>query len=142
MADVLDTQSLIAELGARHGIRIDEKDPAVAIVALNCLVLEKSTDQIAERIRIEMKEFEEAIAKVQRRAGQLVAEEFNAHLGAVRESLQNDITVAGGKAHEIIYRIEQANRYPVMIRWITIGIIGSMVMFGLGVVLGWGYLPK
>ena len=142
MPDVLDTHSLIAELGARHGIRIDEKDPAVAIVALNCLVLEKSTEQISERMRIEMKVFEEAIAKVQRRAGQLVAEEFNAHLGAVRESLQNDITVAGGKANEILYRIEQANRYPVMIRWTAIGIVCSMVMFGLGVVLGCGYLPK
>lgn len=142
MPDVLDTHSLIAELGARHGIRIDEKDPAVAIVALNCLVLEKSTEQISERMRIEIKVFEEAIAKVQRRAGQLVAEEFNAHLGAVRESLQNDITIAGGKANEILYRIEQANRYPVMIRWTAIGIVCSMVMFGLGVVLGCGYLPK
>lgn len=142
MPDLLDTPSLIAELGAKHGIRIDENDPAVAIVALNRLVLEKSTDQIADRIRIEIKEFEDAIAKVQRRAGQLVAQEFNDHLGVVRESLQKDITLAGGKANEIIYRIEQANRYPVMIRWIAIGMVCSLMMFALGVVLGWGYLPR
>jgi hypothetical protein len=37
MPDVLDAQSLVAELGAKHGIRIDESDPAVAIVALKPL---------------------------------------------------------------------------------------------------------
>ena len=58
------------------------------------------------------------------------------------KSLQSDITLAGGKANEIIYRIEQANRYPVMIRWIAIGIVCSLVMFAVGVVLGWGYLPR
>lgn len=142
MSDVLDTRSLIAELAAKHGIRIDENDPAVAIVALNCLVLEKSTEQVAERIRIEVKDFEEAIAKVQRRAGQLVAQEFNEHLAVVRASLQNDITLAGGKANEIIFRIEQANRYPVMIRWIAVGMASSLLLFALGVVFGWGYLPR
>jgi hypothetical protein len=105
-------------------------------------VLERSTDEITQRIRIEIRALEEAVGKVQRRAGQLVAEEFNDHLAAVRKSLQDDITLAGGKANEIIYRIEQANRYPVMIRWTAIGIGCSLLMFAFGVVLGWRYLPR
>ncbi len=76
----LDTKSLVVELGSKHGIRIDANDPALAIVALNRLVLEKSTDQISQRIHTEIKAFEEAVAKVQRRAGQLVAQEFHDHL--------------------------------------------------------------
>jgi hypothetical protein len=138
----LDTKTLVAELGSKHGIHIDEGDPALGIVLLNRLVLEKSSDQITERIRVELKDFEEAVARVERRAGHLIAQEFNEHLDAVRKSLQSDITLAGGKANEIIYRIEQANRYPVMIRWIAIGIVCSLVMFALGVVLGWRYLLK
>ncbi len=138
----LDTKSLIAELGSKHGLHIDDDDPALEIVLLNRLVLEKTSEQITERIRIELKEFEEAVTRVERRAGHLIAEHFNEHLDAVRKSLQNDITLAGGKANEIVYRIEEANRYPIMIRWIAIGIICSLVMFACGVVLGWGYLPK
>lgn len=138
----LDTKSLVAELGSKHGINIDEDDPAVGIVLLNRLILEKTSEQITARVRVELKDFEEAVARVERRAGHLIAEQFNEHLDAVRKSLQNDITLAGGKANEIVYRIEQVNRYPVMIRWTAIGIICSLVMFACGVVLGWGYLPK
>jgi hypothetical protein len=138
----LDTKNLVAELGSKHGIHIDEGDPALEIVLLNRLVLEKTSEQITERIRVELKDFEEAVARVERRAGHLIAQEFNEHLDAVRKSLQIDITLAGGKANEIIYRIEQANRYPVMVRWVAIGIVCSLVMFALGVVLGWGYPPK
>jgi hypothetical protein len=138
----LDTKTLVAELGSKHGIHIDEGDPALGIVLLNRLVLEKTSDQITERIRVELKDFEEAVARVERRAGHLIAQEFNERLDTVRKSLQSDITLAGGKANEIIYRIEQANRYPVMIRWIAIGIVCSLVMFAVGVVLGWGYLPR
>jgi len=141
MPDVLDTRALVAELVSKHGIHVDDADPALAIVALNRLVLEKSTDQISERIRLELKEFEEGVAKVQRRAGQLVAEEFNDHLSAVRNSLQTDITLAGAKANEIVYRIERANGYPVMIRWTVIGCFFALVMFTIGVLVGWGYLP-
>jgi hypothetical protein len=141
MPDVLDTRALVAELVSKHGIHIDEADPAMAIVVLNRLVLEKSTDQISERIRLELKEFEEGVAKVQRRAGRLVAEEFNDHLTAVRNSLQTDITLAGAKASEIVYRIERANGYPVMVRWSAIGCFAALVMFTIGVIVGWGYLP-
>jgi hypothetical protein len=143
MAD-FDTKSLIAELGSKHGIRIDESDPALAIVVLNRLVLEKSSDQISERIRYEIKEFEDAVAKVQRRAGQLVAQEFNDHLAAVRKSLQDDITLAGGKANEIVYRMERANGYPVMVRWTALGVVFALVMFAVGLIVGSGYLlhPK
>lgn len=141
MPESLDTRALIAELRSKYGIQIDDSDPAIAIVALNQLVLVRTTEQISERIRSEVKELEEGASRVQRRLGQSVAEEFNDHLLALRKSLQDDITVAGGKANEIIYRIEQANGYPVMVRWTAIGIVCALLMFALGVILGWGYLP-
>jgi hypothetical protein len=90
----LDTKTLVAELGSKHGIHIDEGDPALGIVLLNRLVLEKTSDQITERIRVELKDFEEAVARVERRAGHLIAQEFNERLDTVRKSLQSDITLA------------------------------------------------
>jgi hypothetical protein len=83
-----ETKSLVAELGSKHGIRIDEDDPAVAMVALNRIVLERISEQISERIRMELKEFEEAVNRVERHAGRLVAQEFNEHLDAVRSSAE------------------------------------------------------
>jgi len=142
MPESLDTRSLIAELGSKYGIHVDEGDPAVAIVALNQLVLVKTTEQIGERISMQAKELEEGASRIQRRVGQLVAEEFNDHLAAVRKSLQDDIAIAGARANEIVYRIEQAHSYPVMVRWTAIGIIGALLMFALGVIFGWGYLPR
>jgi hypothetical protein len=141
MSDVLDTHALIAELGTKHGIRTDESDPAVAIVALNRLVLERTTDDISERIRMSIKEFEESVAKVQRRAGQLIAEEFNDRVVALRNELQKDITLAGAKASEAVFRIEQASRYAVMLRWTVFGCLSALLMFTIGVIVGWGYLP-
>ena len=90
-------QKLLAELGLKHGIRVDESDPAMGIVASNRLVLKKSTDQISDQICTEIREFEEAVAKVLRRAGQLVAQESNYHLAAVRKWLQDDATLAERK---------------------------------------------
>ncbi len=141
MPESLETQTLIEELRSKYGIYIDDSDPAIAIVALNQLFLVRTTEQISERIRLEVKELEEGASRVQRRLGQSVAEEFNDHLSALRKSLQDDITLAGGKTNEFIYRIEQANGYPVMVRWTAIGFICALLMFAFGVVLGWGYLP-
>src|SRR5205085_1775981 len=90
MPETLDTQTLISELASRYGIHIDATDPAIAIVALNELVLVRTTEQISERISSEMKELEEGASKLQRRLGHVVAEEFNDHLAAVRKSLQDD----------------------------------------------------
>jgi hypothetical protein len=44
---------------------------------------------------------EEVVQKVQMRAGQLVAAEFNGRIAALRSALLRDIMFAGGKANEI-----------------------------------------
>lgn len=136
----LDTKNLIAELGSKHCIRIDESDPALTIVALNRLVLEKSTEQITEQVRVAMREFEEAVGKVQRRAGHLMAEEFNDRVSALRNELQKDITLAGAKANEFVFRVEQANRQPIMFRWGAAGAISGLFLFVAGLWIGIHYL--
>ena len=42
---------------------------------------------------------------------------------------------------EAVFRVEQANRYAVMVRWTVIGCLSALLMFTLGVIVGWGYLP-
>src|ERR1051325_9458957 len=136
----LDIKQVVGELASRHGIRVDPNDPAIAIVLLNRLVLEHSAEELANGVRIGLREFEESVQKVQTRAGQLVAAEFNDRAAALRSELQRDITLAGAKASEIVFRVEQANRQPVMLRWATLGIVAALALFLIGLWIGAHYL--
>lgn len=135
----LETKRIVGEMASRHGIRMDERDPALAMVALNRLMLEQSSDQIVERVRDVMRDFEAAVQKVQTRAGQLIGAEFNDRVAAIRGELQDDITGAGARAAEIVYRVEQANRRPVMLQWAALGILGAILMFVAGLWTGIHY---
>ena len=139
MAEV-DVKRIVGELASRHGIRLDVNDPAISIVLVNRLVLEHSTDELVAVIRASMHDFEEAVRKVQTRAGQLVAAEFNDRVGAIRSELQRDIALAGARANEIVYRAEQANRHPVMLRWAVVGTLAALALFLMGLWIGARYM--
>jgi CHASE3 domain sensor protein len=136
----LDLKQLVGELASQHGIRVDANDPAIAIVLLNRLVLQHTADELAKGVRVGLREFEEAVQKVQTRSGQLVAAEFNHRAAALRSELQRDITLAGAKASEIVFRVEQANRQPVMLRWATLGIVVALALFLIGLWIGAHYM--
>src|SRR5437868_15550483 len=139
MAEV-DVKRIVGEMASRHGIRLDVNDPAISMVLLNRLVLEHSADELVAGIRGSMNDFEEAVRKVQTRAGQLVAAEFNDRVGAIRSELQRDIALAGARANEIVYRAEQANRHPVMLRWAALGIGSGLALFLMGLWIGGHYM--
>jgi hypothetical protein len=139
MAEV-DVKRIVAEMASQYGIRLDVNDPAISLVLLNRLVLEHSADDLAAGIRASMHNFEEAVRKVQNRAGQLVAAEFNDRVGAIRSELQRDIALAGARANEIVYRAEQANRHPVMLRWAVVGTLAALALFLMGLWIGARYM--
>ena len=139
MAEV-DVKRIVGELASRHGIRLDVNDPAISIVLVNRLVLEHSADDLVAGVRASMHDFEEAVRKVQTRAGQLVAAEFNDRVGAIRSELQRDIALAGARANEIVYRAEQANRHPVMLRWAVVGTLAALALFLMGLWIGARYM--
>lgn len=136
----LNVKQIVGELASQHGIRLDANDPAIGIVLLNRLILEHSTDELVKGIHICLRDFEESVRKVQRRAGQLVAAEFNERVAALRSELQTDIVLAGAKANEIVYRAEQANRQPVMLRWAVLGTIAALALFLIGLWIGARYM--
>jgi hypothetical protein len=136
----LDVKQIVGELASQHGIEMDGNDPAIAIVLLNRLVLQHTADELAKNVRVALREFEEAVEKVQTRAGQLVAAEFNDRAAMLRSELQRDIVLAGAKATEIVFRLEQANRRPVMLRWATLGIVAALALFLSGLWMGARYM--
>jgi hypothetical protein len=78
----LDTGRLIGELARRYAIRMDDNDPAIAIVALNRLMLEQAMEELSEAVARRIAEFETSVLKVEHQAGKLLAQEV--HEAAVR----------------------------------------------------------
>ena len=136
----MDVKRIVAEMAAQHGIRMDVNDPALSIVLLNRLMLECAAEEIVGGIRRSINDFEEAVGKVQTRAGRAIAAEFNDRVASIRTELQRDITLAGARANEIVFRAEQANRHPVMLRWAVLGTVAALALFLTGLWIGARYM--
>ncbi len=72
----MDLRALIGEVAARTHIRLDEDDPAFALVTLNQLVLERTVAELLQQVRATMTEFEQSTTKLQGRLGGLLANEL------------------------------------------------------------------
>jgi hypothetical protein len=138
--DGLNREKLIGLIAEKEGIRVEKGDPLFAVATICQAYLDEAGRRFDESITQRLAEFEAAVAKVQRRAGQLVASEFHDHLAAVRSSLETDIALAGNRANEIVYRVEQANRYPVIVRWTVFGMIVCILVFSAGLWIGMHFL--
>jgi CHASE3 domain sensor protein len=141
-ASVSGREHLVRVIAVRHGITVQKDDPLFAVGTICEAYIDEAGHRFDELIKNRIADLEAAAGRIEKRTGQLVAQEFNDHLAAVRNSLQMDITLAGAKANEIVYRIEQANGYPMMVRWTAIGLALAVVIFAIGVVIGWGYVSK
>jgi hypothetical protein len=140
MAELLDVKRLIGQMAARHGLRMDESDPAFAIVALNRLVLEAAMEQFGEIVRDGIGDFEASIEKVERRGGKILAQDVKESCGQIRAALQKDIDAASIKAAHLVCLVDRAHKRPAMIRWITIALLSaaalSVAAFWLGFSIG------
>ena len=132
----LNTKRLVGEIASRYGIRLDENDPAFAIVRLNQLALEETSQDLIERMSVERREFETAVEKVQERAGRYVAAEFNEGAAALRRELQDDIARAGVRAVELVEQIHRAHSRAALIRWICAGLLAGLGLFAAGAWIG------
>ena len=74
--DGFDLKKLAAEVSAEHGIRVDPDDPMMAVVTLNCLVFEHAVEQAVTRLQASADEIDRAAARVQVRAGTVLAQEI------------------------------------------------------------------
>ena len=136
----LNLQKLAGAMASRFGVRIDVRDPAFALVLLNQLVLEVTVEELAGGIRAALHQCEESLRKTESDAGHRIGREFQERVAALRSELQKDITLAGARANELVFRVEQANRYPLMLRWATLGIVAALLLFRAGIWIGGRYV--
>ncbi len=136
----MDVQDLSAKASALCGIRVESHDPAFVLVALNQLVLEETVATICTQLDTRIATFAESIQNVERLAGKTLAQEIRASGIEVRRGIKDDVKQAGFKARELVLQTNRSSSKPVLIRWLTIGVLGATLMFVAGVCFGW-YVP-
>ena len=91
MVGTIDPKYMIGEVAARHGIKIDAKDPIMAVVTLNELAMMQYTASVEERIEGAGKQFERAASRLQELAASVLADEVGKAGIALRSEIQTDI---------------------------------------------------
>jgi hypothetical protein len=108
----------------------------MAVVTLNRLVLEQSANEIVEEIRAATREFERAAEGVQARAGSFLAKRVRDSVAALRQEVVKTIGNGSPQRPESIGVAERADEKPTVQRWVALGLISGIVLFGCGVWLG------
>jgi hypothetical protein len=139
-----DKTRLVAEMATQYGIRLDDDDPALAMVGLNQLALEETVRDVCDQLGTRIAEFEASAQKLETRAGTVLAQQVRESAAEIRREIHRDVHAAGLRSRELLNRIHEAHRRPVLVRWTAIGILIAFLLFCCGIwvgrmtALGWG----
>ena len=132
----VDVQRLIGAVAARHGILLKPDDAAFALVTINQLILEEVMATVLGKMQHAVADFDEAAARVQTRAGSLLASEVKAAAAAIRGELENDIATAGKQARQFVLQVHRAHSRATLEKWMALGIVSALILFVCGVFVG------
>lgn len=113
-----DRKRMIGEVAARHGVRLEEDDPAFLLVTLAELAMQDAQVEFLRAVRQATLENEESAERIQKRIGESLAK---AVIGALRVG-----TASGPPRHA-----------PAAVAaLICFGLLASLTLFGAGFLLG------
>lgn len=131
-----DMKRMISEVAAENGIRVEPGDPLFALVTMNRLVVEEFAKTYYDYNQKLIAEFLESMKRAEVPAGSMLAQKVKESAEKMREGLQGDIHIAGLKAREYVHLVNEAHRRPAIIRWVSVGLVAAVAIFGSGVWLG------
>lgn len=137
----LDIPALITELARQHDIRLDRRDPAITIVALNRLILEVATEELTDSFAQRLAQFEAAMQKLEQRTAILLADELAKAAACMQAKLRDDIDTAGTKAAHFVYLVDRAHKRPVKISWMVAGLLSAIGILCVGIFAGMHLRP-
>ena len=129
IVNVEEIKRLAAEVSAAHGIRLDPDDPMMAVVTLNRLVLEQVSSGLLRALTEATRELNDAVGRVQVRAGSVIAEELKAQVVAARRELKIEVSAltvpreSGFQSHQKAL-------------WFAVGLVAAVGLLGAGFCLG------
>jgi hypothetical protein len=130
-----DVKALIGEVAARHGITLRPDDPVFALVTVNQLVLEQAMTELIGRTQQLTNEFDQAAARLQARAGSVLATEVRKAGAEIRQAFRQDITSTGIRPRQSAEEIPRAQSGPVSYWW-SAGLIAGLALFAIGILVG------
>jgi len=135
-----DLRSLAATVFERHGIALQEDDPAFALVTLNELILQKLMGELLENgdkhMTARLAEFEQTMQRVEARASKVLAQQVRESAGGLRRTLQEEISSAQLDVQRMIGEIRDGYRVSTLARWSVVTAVTAMVVFGCGFWVG------
>lgn len=132
----MDIRTLIGEIAAQNGIRVDQEDPIFAVSTINRLMLDDAVEKLIARIRDVIREFETSARDVDNLAGKHLAEEVRKSALTWKDEIAKDIKNAGFRSSELIKEVHLAHSRPNMIFWGALGLIAGLCLFGCGLFFG------
>jgi hypothetical protein len=89
-----------------------------------------------KNIDARLKEFEAMVERTQSRAGKYLGAECREQVSAIRSELQGDILAAGTRARKLVEEVQRVNTRAMLIRFISVGALSGLLLFGTGVWVG------
>jgi hypothetical protein len=132
----MDVQRLIGAVAARHGILLKPDDAAFALVTINQLVLEEVLTEVLGKIDQAVADFDAAAARVQTRAGGLLAGEVKNAAAALRRELGAGIAGTVHEASAFVREVHRAHSRVRLEKWMALGVVCGLVLFVCGVLVG------
>jgi hypothetical protein len=129
-------QDLIDQVEATTGIPIEPDDPAIAFVKLSELVLDQVARRVVENINRRLAAFEVSMNNVDQLAGKELAQEVQCAAEKMRAALHQDIEKAGLRAAHLVYKVQEANTRPPLVRWFSAGLLAAIAIFLSGLWAG------
>jgi hypothetical protein len=133
---MLEVSRLIAEVHERHGIRMEPGDAGFALITLNQLMLEELARRLREGVCSGIAEFNDVVQKTETRAGKNLAQYVKAAAAEIRDELHRDIENARVGATEIVDAVNRAHSRAAIAKWVAVGLIAGLVLFGAGLWIG------
>jgi hypothetical protein len=131
-----DTQKLIAEVAARHGILLKPNDAAFALVTMNQIVLAETLKAADNDIRVRVEALEKSIQKVERLAGKILAQELKTSTAAARREINGDLDEAKLQFRTLMAEVAASRSARMPAKWLALGVGASIVVFVCGFFLG------
>ncbi len=131
-----DTQKLIAEVAARHGILLKANDAAFALVTMNQIVLAETLKTAENDIKVRVEALEKSIQKVERLAGKILAQEVKTSTAAARREINGDLDEAKLKFRALMAEVAAASGATMPAKWLALGVVASIVVFVCGFFVG------
>jgi hypothetical protein len=116
----MDRKRLIGEVAARHGVRLEEDDPAFLLVTIAEIAITDAQNQFLEAVAQAVADQEAAAERIQIRLGETLAE-------SIRSALRD-------------VRLPRADAPAGFVTAIVVGLLAGLALLTAGFLLGGIYL--